>query len=300
MTDTGVAVATAPPHGVTVSGSRPATHGAATARWRGVVTAWGRGLLYAVAFLLSLCVLWELAKLITQTNDQLMPHSWEIVKQLGEPATRGETWLEYLAGNWVITLRNAVVGFCAGSLGGLLLGIAIARNKIIGAALLPITTLMQTIPIVAIGPALVLFMGTGWVTKAAIAAFLTFFPVTVATAKGIAQTSPDSVDLMRVCAAGPTQTLLKMQLPSAMPMIFVGLETAAGMAVIGAIVAELPFGAKDGLGATILTSWQFYTIEPTPLYLAAAASCALGAFVVFSVRAVRTVIPAAQTQGSNR
>ncbi|GAA3544188.1 hypothetical protein AFL01nite_17040 [Aeromicrobium flavum] len=299
MADAGAALA-APPHGGVGSVAKPATSGAAASRSRRITAAWGRALLYALLFVLAICALWELAKVVTQTNDQLMPHSWDIVKQLGEPATRGETWFQYLAGNWVITLRNALVGFAVGSLGGLLLGIAIARNRLVGAALLPITTLMQTIPIVAIGPALVLFLGTGWVTKAFIAAFLTFFPVTVATAKGIAQTSSDSVDLMRVCAAGPLQTLVKMQLPSALPMIFVGLETAAGMAVIGAIVAELPFGTKDGLGATILTSWQFYTIEPTPLYLAAVASCALGAFVVFSVRAVRTLIPAAETQGSTR
>ncbi len=270
---------------------RPA--GTTVARWRRIGLGAVRATALVIGFVAALCVLWETAKLVTGTNDNLMPHSWEIFAQLGEPATRGETWFQYLAGNWVITLRNAVVGFAVGSIGGLLLGIAIARNRVIGAALLPLTTLAQTIPIVAIGPALVLFLGTGWVTKAFIAAFLTFFPVTVATARGIARTPRASLDLMRVCSAGPVQTLLKVQLPSALPMIFVGLETAAGMAVIGAIVAELPFGAKDGLGATILTSWQFYTIQPTSLYLAAIASCLLGAFVVFSVRAVRSLVPAA-------
>lgn len=298
MGDMGAAVATTPPPG-RLAARRTARAGAPS-RWRVVAGSWARAVVYAALFVLALCLLWELAKIVTQTNDQLMPHTWDIARQLGEPARRGDNWFQYLAGNWVVTLRNAMVGFAAGSIGGLLLGIAIARNRLVGAALLPITTLAQTIPIVAIGPALVLFLGTGWVTKAAIAAFLTFFPVTVATAKGIAQTSADQNDLMRVVAAGPLQTLVKMQLPSALPMIFVGLETAAGMSVIGAIVAELPFGATDGLGSTILTSWQFYTIEPTPLYLSALASCLLGAFVVFSVRAVRTLIPAAQTQGSTR
>lgn len=267
--------------------------GAGVTRVRRVAARWGAGLAMAAGFVLGVGLLWELTKLVTGTQDSLMPHSWAILAQLAEPVGGGGTWLTYVAENWVVTLRNAVAGFVAGSVLGVALGVWIARNRVVGAALLPITALMQTIPIVAIAPAMVLFLGTGWVIKAAIAAFLTFFPVTVATAKGIAATPPESMELMRVCAASPWQTLVRMQLPSALPLIFVGLETAAGVAVIGAIVAELPFGATEGLGMVILTSWQYYTIQPTSLYLAALASCVLGAFVVLVVRAVRTLVPAA-------
>lgn len=280
-----------------VVGARPAVAspawGSGWVRIRRVAARWGVAAVMGVAFVVGLCLLWELAKLVTGTDDSLMPHSWAVFAQLGEPAGPDGTWLTYIAENWVVTLRNAVAGFLAGSLLGVALGVWIASNRVVGAALLPITALMQTIPIVAIAPAMVLFLGTGWEIKAAIAAFLTFFPVTVATAKGIASTSAESLELMRVCAASPWQTLVKVRLPSALPLIFVGLETAAGVAVIGAIVAELPFGATEGLGMVILTSWQYYTIQPTSLYLAAIASCALGAFVVFAVRAIRTLVPAA-------
>lgn len=274
----------------------PASGAALAVRARRIALAWARGLVYAVLFVVGICLLWEIAKVVTGTNDNLMPHTWSIARELGETASRGTTWFSYLAKNMLITGRNAVVGLIAGTVVGLVIGILIARNRIIGAALMPLTTLMQTIPIVAIAPALVLFLGSGWVTKAFIAAFLTFFPVSVATAKGIAQTSVESLELMRVCASSGLQTLLKMQLPSALPMVFVGLETAAGMAVIGAIVAELPFGGREGLGAAILQSWQFYTFRPEPLYLSAVASCLLGAVVVFAVRAVRSLIPAAADQ----
>jgi ABC-type nitrate/sulfonate/bicarbonate transport system permease component len=72
-------------------------------------------------------------------------------------------------------------------------------------------------------------------------------------------------------------------------MIFVGLETAAALSVVGAIVAELPFGARDGLGVTILTSWQFYTVQPAALYCAAIGSCVLGAVIVMVIRALRMI-----------
>ena len=83
--------------------------------------------------------------------------------------------------------------------------------------------------------------------------------------------------------------LFGLELPSALPLIFVGLETAAAFAVVGAIVAELPFGSKQGLGVVILTSWQFYTIKPEVLYAAALTACGLGAVFVLAIRLIARI-----------
>jgi NitT/TauT family transport system permease protein len=82
----------------------------------------------------------------------------------------------------------------------------------------------------------------------------------------------------------------------ALPLIFVGLETSAAFSVVGAIVAELPFGSKDGLGVIILSSWQFYTIQPESLYCTVIATCVLGALIVGAIRLAARLIPAARQQ----
>jgi len=268
-------------------------HSTAPPRWRMMGRSWLRSALATVLLLLLLGTAWEVAKILSGSADTLMPHSWQILGHLTEKTTAGQTQFAYVAGEWLVTLRNSALGFLVGATLGLVLGVVIVYNRLVGGALYPLAVLAQTVPIVAIAPALVLWMGTGATAKVVVAAYLTFFPVTVATVKGIQSVTPQGLDLMRICAARPHEVLLKLQLPAALPMIFVGLETAAGVAVVGAIVAELPFGSDSGLGLVILTSWQFYSIQPESLYVAVLASCLLGIVAVAVVRMMRSVIPAA-------
>ncbi len=273
------------------------TQGAASgAAWRRrVVRSIVKSLIAVAGVAAMVVIVWEFAKWVSNTDDELMPHIWTVAGSFGDINSQGTPEWVYLLDNAGVTLRNSLFGFAIGAALGLYTGIVIARNKIIGAGLLPLTVLAQTVPIVAIAPALVLWLGTGLLAKVLIAAYLTFFPVTVATAKGIGSVAADQLDLMRICASSRWQLLVKLQLPASLPLIFVGLETAAGLSVIGAIVGELPFGSSSGLGVVILTSWQFYTIQAEPLYDAAFASCLLGAGLVFGVRAIRALVPAAKS-----
>jgi NitT/TauT family transport system permease protein len=273
------------------------TVGAASiAAWRRrVVHSIVKSLIAVAGVAAMVVVVWEFAKWVSNTDDQLMPHIWTVAASFGDTNSQGTREWIYLLDNAGVTLRNSLFGFAIGAALGLFSGVVIARNKIIGAGVLPLTVLAQTVPIVAIAPALVLWLGTGLLAKVLIAAYLTFFPVTVATARGISNVAADQLDLMRICAFSEAKMLTKLQLPASMPLIFVGLETAAGLSVIGAIVGELPFGSSSGLGVVILTSWQFYTIQAEPLYDAAFASCLLGAALVFGVRAIRALVPAAKS-----
>jgi NitT/TauT family transport system permease protein len=242
-----------------------------------------------VLILVSMLVLWELFKVLTGQSDRTMPHVWTITDYLFSETSQGELYLSYLVHNMYVTGRGAVIGLVIGTAFGLTSGIVIARSRLAGSALLPLIVAAQTVPIVALAPALVLWLGTGSLSKAAIAAYLTFFPVAVATAKGIQNVPGSSIDVMRTYSAGRWMVLGTVQLPFALPMIFVGLETAAALSVVGAIVAELPFGAREGLGVAILTSWQFYTVQPAALYCAAIGSCVLGALIVMVIRALRMI-----------
>ena len=136
----------------------------------------------------------------------------------------------------------------------------------------------------AIAPAVVLFFGTGTLSKTVVAGFLTFFPAAVTTARGIQSVPLDSINLMRTYNASWWTVLTTVKIPFALPLIFVGLETSAAFSVVGAIVAELPFGSKNGLGVIILSSWQFYTIAPQSLYCIVIGTCLLGALIVTVIR----------------
>jgi len=240
----------------------------------------------AVALLLLLIAgaVWEFAKFVTGTGDRTMPHMWDTLRFLGSTTSQDENYTWFLLQNVWSTAKASLVGLLVGTTFGLTTGVFIARSRLVGNGLMPLIVAAQAVPIVAIAPALVLWLGTGGVTKTVITTYLTFFPVTVATARGIQSVPQESHDLLRTYGASKRTSLRLLEIPFASPLIFVGLETAAAFSVVGAIVAELPFGSNEGLGVVILTSWQFYIVEPRALYCVAMASCALGAVFVLSVR----------------
>jgi NitT/TauT family transport system permease protein len=251
----------------------------------------------AVVLLALAVVGWELVKAVTGSNDRTMPHLWDILGYLGTKTSQGETYGLVLLRNTAVTARGALLGLLFGALLGVASGVLIARSRLVGNGLLPLIVAAQTVPIVAVSPALVLWLGTGWMTKVAIATYLTYFPVAVATARGVQAVPRDAIDLLHSYAAPRRTTLLQVELPFALPLVMVGLETAAAFSVVGTIVGELPFGSKEGLGVMILTSWQFYTIQPRALYCVALAACLLGGLLVVAIRGLGLLLAAGRPQG---
>ncbi len=256
-----------------------------------------RQVVVAVGLLAIAVALWEGIKLVTNTGDRTMPHLWDIVSYLGSKTSKKETYGPLLLKNMLVTARGALLGLASGTLLGIASGVLIARSKLIGNGLLPLIVAAQTVPIVAVSPALVLWLGTGWTTKVAIATYLTYFPVTVATARGMQAVPRDSLDLLHSYAASRWTVLTQVELPYALPLIMVGLETAAAFSVVGTIVGELPFGSKEGLGVMILTSWQFYTIQPRALYCVALGACVLGGSLVLGIRLLGFLLAGSRPQG---
>lgn len=155
-----------------------------------------------------------------------------------------------LASATLSTLAASALGFAASALAGVLAAVALASSRLAQRALYPYAVFFQTVPIVAIAPLLVIWFGYGIQTVAVSAFIVSVFPVIANTLTGLRSTDPALVDLFRLYGASGWTTLWKLRLPSALPALFTGLRVAAGLAVIGAIVAEL-FAASDGLGVTI-------------------------------------------------
>lgn len=244
----------------------------------------GSSIFRGLAALVFLCLVWEAVRRGFNFSSITMPSAWSIWQKFFTRDSQGELFYIFLAKNILVTGRGAVFGLLLGAISGVTIGVLISTNRLLRRALLPLVISAQTVPIVAIAPAVVLFFGTGTLSKTVVAGFLTFFPAAVTTARGIQSVPVDSVNLMRTYNASWWTVLTTVKIPFALPLIFVGLETSAAFSVVGAIVAELPFGSKNGLGVIILSSWQFYTIAPQSLYCTVIGTCLLGALIVAAIR----------------
>ena len=182
------------------------------------------------------------------------------------------------------TLAPTLLGFIIGSLGGLALAIGIVHNRAMDMGVMPWAIASQTIPILAIAPIVIVVLNavglTGLVPKSLISAYLSFFPVAVGMVKGLRSPNGMDLDLMRTYSASGPQTLWKLRLPASMPFLFASLKVAIAAALVGTIVAELPTGARFGLGARLLTgSYYGQTIQIwSALFMAAiCAACLVAA-----------------------
>jgi NitT/TauT family transport system permease protein len=150
-------------------------------------------------------------------------------------------------------LRAVIPGWLIGSAAGLLTAIALDASPFLRRGVLPLGSLVSAMPIVGIAPIVVMWFGFDWQSKAAVVVVMTFFPMLVNAAAGLAQSGAIEADLMRTYAARYAQTLLKLRLPSALPFVFNALKLNATLALIGAIVAEF-FGTPIvGMGFRIST-----------------------------------------------
>lgn len=166
---------------------------------------------------------------------------------------------------WV-TLESALVGFALGAMLGIGLAIAIVHVASLQRALMPWIIASQTVPILAIAPMIVVVLGSlglvGLLPKAVISAYLCFFPITIGMVKGLTSPEPIQLDLMRTYSASTMQTLRYLRMPAALPFLFASLKVAISLAVVGAIVGELPTGAQAGIGARLLAgSYYGQTIQ---------------------------------------
>ncbi len=155
-----------------------------------------------------------------------------------------------------VTAVSAVVGFALALLAGLALAVGIVHLRTLDRSLMPWIIASQTVPVLAIAPMIVVVLGniglSGLLPKALIAAWLCFFPVTAAMVTGLRSPERMQLDLMRTYNASGWDVFSKLRWPASTPFLFAGLKIAATLALVGAIVAELPTGAQAGLGARLL------------------------------------------------
>jgi NitT/TauT family transport system permease protein len=234
-------------------------------------------------------------------DQTTMPHIHDMVGALFEPSrVNGPLLIDILFHSALFTAKEAAVGFALGATIGFALGVLLAQSRLLSRGLMPYVVASQTIPILAIAPMVVIGLGSvnifGWTPSdwqrvSVIAAYLSFFPVTINTVRGLHSAEPRAVELMRSYAAGEWRILWKLRFPSALPYLFTALKIAATACVVGAIVGELPSSIQSGLGGAILNFNQYYTLDPENLWATNIIAALLGiAFFLVIVLAEKLVV----------
>lgn len=146
-----------------------------------------------------------------------------------------------------ITAIEAAGGFVLSILGGISVALLFAQSPIIRRSLYPYTLVLQTVPIVAIAPLILMWFGSGIRSVMGVALIICLFPIIANTTQGLVSVPRNLMDLFRMSNASRTQTLFRLQLPHAIPSLFVGLRISSGISVIGAITGEL-FASSNAVG----------------------------------------------------
>lgn len=226
-------------------------------------------------------------RIIPKANDRAMPHTWDIVRRLGQPENRGgdDPIVVTVAGYAWYTFRLALVGLLLGAVVGIGLAILMARFRVAERGLLPWVIMSQTVPLIALAPQVVSWSGRidlfgwewpRWASVCVLAAFLAFFPVAVGTLRGLKSAPAASIELMDSYAASWWTTLRKLRLPAAVPHIMPALKLAATASVVGVIISEISTGVRGGIGRAVISYLQASTGDPEKLYSAVFGAAALG------------------------
>jgi NitT/TauT family transport system permease protein len=189
--------------------------------------------------------------------------------------------------NLLPTAIEAISGFILGNLAAIIIATAFVHMKSLEQAFFPVVVLINTIPVVAKAPILVLLLGNGMEPKIAIAALICFFPTLVNMVRGLESVNPQSLELMRVLSASKSETFFKLRLPNAIPYLFSALKIAASTAVIGAIVGEW-IGSTTGIGALIIQST--YNFDSAMLYATVIVGSAFSVLFFLTISLVERLV----------
>lgn len=177
-----------------------------------------------------------------------------------------------------ITAAAAAGGLAASIVVGVVIALIFAQSRWIRRMLYPYTILLQTVPIVAIAPLILMWIGTGTFSVGLIAFIICLSPIIANTTQGLISVDRGMVDLFLMSKASSTQILFKLRLPHALPSLFAGIRIASGIAVIGAIIGELFAGSArvgvGGLGYAI--QYASAQLETDYLFALVAAATLLG------------------------
>jgi NitT/TauT family transport system permease protein len=221
---------------------------------------------------IGMLIVWELVCRIFHIREFILPAPSMIAKSLAEfkgPVLEHSWW----------TLVTTLMGFGLAIVGGVLLGVAVGFSTLVYSGLYPLLIAFNAIPKVALVPILVIWFGIGAVPVVLTSFIISFFPIVVNVATGIATMEPELADVLRSLGASKLDVLRKVGLPRAMPYLFASLKIAITLAFVGSVLAET-IGGNAGLGFLMVTASARFDVALVFAGLVAVAVMAVGLFAI--------------------
>jgi NitT/TauT family transport system permease protein len=220
---------------------------------------------------------WAIFVRVTGVPPYILPGPWLVLKTLISE------WNE-LFPSLMITLQITIAAFVAAVVSGLLVSILFTQSKWIERSLFPYAVILQTTPIVAIAPLIIIWLKNNTFAALVVCAWIVaFFPIVSNTTLGLNSIDHNLANVFQLYRASRWQTLLYLRLPSALPYFLGGLRISGGLALIGAVVAEFVAGtggAKSGIAYQILMS--SYNLQIPRMFAALIMTTSLG-IIIFIV-----------------
>jgi len=200
------------------------------------------------ALLVAVLIAWELGVSLSGVSPLVLPAPSAVAETLWDGLVSGALW-QHL---WV-TAAETLLGFILGCVIGFLIGAILAEMPRLRRLLWPYVLASQVVPKLALGPIFIIWFGFGMTSTVIITALICFFPLLENTITGLSNVPQEKRDLFRMLGATRLQTLLRLKLPTSMPVILAGIRVAIVLALVGAVVGEFIAGSK-GLGASIIAA----------------------------------------------
>jgi NitT/TauT family transport system permease protein len=226
-------------------------------------------------FTLGLLVIWEAACRIFQIPEFFLPPPTAVAKATYD-------YWPAIYRNSLITLQSTLVGFGLAVGFGLLLGLAVGWSRTIYAGIYPLLIGFNAIPKVAVVPILVLWFGIGFVPAVLTAFLISFFPIVVNVATGLATIEPELEDVLKALGASKLDIMRKVGIPRSLPYFFGSLKIAITLAFVGTVISE-SVASNYGIGNLMLQAQAQFQV---PLIFAGLVALAVEGIVMYWLMAV--------------
>jgi NitT/TauT family transport system permease protein len=202
--------------------------------------------------MLGCIVLWGLVCSIFKIQSFVIPGPLDVAKSM-------LTYPRAIFSNALQTLMTTLIGFSLAVVCGMLLGVLIGASRLVYRSLYPLMVAFNSVPKVAIVPVLVIWFGIGTIPAVVTAFAISFFPIVVNVATGLATIEPELQDVMRGLGARRSQIMLKIGIPRAMPYFFASLKVSISLAFIGSVVAET-VASNSGIGYLMMVAGSRFDV----------------------------------------
>jgi NitT/TauT family transport system permease protein len=225
-------------------------------------------------FTVALFLIWEVACRLLKVPLAILPAPSDVFAALWQ--YRVPIW-----DNSYVTLWTTLAGFAMATVFGMLLGIAIGWHRAIYDGIYPVLIGFNSVPKVAVVPVLILWFGLGEIPAIITAFLISFFPIVVNVATGLATTEPELEDVLRALGASKLDIMKKVGIPRSLPYFFGSLKVAITLAFVGAVVSET-VGANKGIGKLMLDAQAAFQV---PIVFAALIVLAVLGILLYAITA---------------